>query len=100
MNTKSHFEYKKRILHELSPEKLIFEQIDRYNVLKTEILEQEEIETNLKYTLERYGKAPSHQEILDLVKTGHIKTYIDLERWLLVWETEMVGVDNPAPDDR
>ncbi|MEE9425116.1 MAG: hypothetical protein V3V18_09045, partial [Methylococcales bacterium] len=66
--------------------------------MKTEILKQEEIEKNLKYTLERVGKAPSQQEILELVETGRINTYIDLERWLLDWETELIGINNLAPD--
>jgi hypothetical protein len=96
---KSQYEYTKRILHELSPEKLISERIDHYNVLKTEILKQEEIEKNLKYTLEKYGTAPSQQEILELVETGRIKTYIDLERWLLEWETGISGVADSSASD-
>jgi hypothetical protein len=95
---KSQYEYTKRILHELSPEKLISERVDRYNVLKTEILKQEEIEKNLKYTVDRVGKAPSQQEILELVETERIITYIDLERWLLDWETELVGIDSLTPN--
>lgn len=93
------YEFKQRILHELSPEKLISERIDHYNVLKTEILKQEEIEKNLKYTLEKYGTAPSQQEILELVETGRIKTYIDLERWLLEWETGISNVSDSSVSD-
>lgn len=76
-----------------SPENILSTIIKQHNDVYSENL-KDDFPYSLKETLEKYGVAPSENEIITLIEFGDINSYIDLERWLLNWEIKKSGASD------